>query len=215
MNALSSALILFSTLLLLGGCGSSSDGEDAHTNPCAQSSTPIYGVQHSDTNSCFLTESKTVIGCSGDGRGSSGDSAGSSESSLCARRRADGAEFWLVGAEDFLLNQAAFEACGATAQGSLDNPPCFAAACEQSPLSTCTEAETKQHFACGEALSEWDEQCCARTGCEEDTDCTAGERCTPLQRPTGQNAQASPTGDGCDFVQTSDSVEVKVCIPQP
>lgn len=116
---------------------------------------------------CLQTDQPMSVGCRAGGYG---------DRYPCYRRISDGLTVWSTDVSLLSVDPQVWAPCGFD-PGQLPPPACFAASCAQSPISGCSEAFTRDKFACGSRRSPWDAGCCRRAECLSDADCGEDEDC--------------------------------------
>lgn len=184
------------------GGGSSGMPNNSGSLFCPDGVPPYRGVRYEPDRDCLDTMQVEELGCRGQALG-----GGYS----CVRRRADHAEFWATTVDELTVDPMTWERCPTAI---VPPPPCFAAPCERAPRSLCSLQDTQREFACGSTSSEWDEQCCGRRECTDQSGCAGDEDCVSV--PTRASWDCWPTAGmvACDCGGTPGGPEKMVCVPR-
>jgi hypothetical protein len=168
---LSAALIL-ELLGCEGGASSSSVAADCSapgSSFVAAVGAPIAG-SCVDTAEALLNELEVCV-----------DSEQYQEQHYCVQSRAEGTQYWVrlssppTPSQEWLPCEPAMSLA----------PACAFSTCQAtgpngefgSPSSTCSPSVTAERYACGDGNSVWDQNCCLRSYCDVDEDCSAGQVC--------------------------------------
>lgn len=191
----------FAALLLVAACGSgggsgggvggAAGAGGAGLESCNSKAIYARGV---DATGC-MTGTPVVVGCS----------FGSvhARNPICAQR--DGQKYWghAFGAYELLVG---FSSCTDDAPPLCELSSC--AAIKESFTSTCTFADTK--WGCGSG--ELDADCCARTPCQTNAECSAGTHCEEVESDEYVNCYMREE-QACECRRPPGEIFVKVCVP--
>jgi len=177
-----------------GGALNAGGAPDPAPRACdAPNAFPIWAKPYDAQRDCIDTENAIdIVACTLQPQ--EGDDPYYSDGFVCLQQRGTGKQVWV-----FAFNRVGFDAD--TWERCADAPliapkGCYAAGCAAAPRSSCSLAETKKQFACG-AESEYDENCCGRQDCDEDSDCAEGEACREAES-SGQWYCWDNPGNSCD-----------------
>lgn len=187
--------------------GQKQDGSlaDASSDPCANADGPVFGARFDPAQNCINPEQVAQVACSPAEPQS--DGAGY----YCFKRKSDGEIYWTIQNSRVDFNQAEWELCH---EGVEELPPraCFTKACEQAPVSLCSQEHTTAMYGCGGADSEWDANCCARQDCTTAADCSADEECVEVSTRTYQDCWPTSASGDCDCAGTAGGPSRFVCV---
>jgi hypothetical protein len=206
----------FVALFLLLSCGNTarkspdgSDGEGAAgTGGTSETADPCtglakhLGVRYDEAGACLDTRDVIETGCGGEPL---------MGGYYCLQRKSDGVKYWVVAVDALVVDEALWTFCSSD-RSMLPPPPCFASACDATPVTLCTQAQTEANYACGSAESEWDENCCRRPDCATDSDCPDGGTCIAVGTHAFWDCWPTP-GNTCDCGGTLGGRDRMVCMP--
>lgn len=199
-----------------GSAGETGDAGAASTaSPCSASNAfPIWGKPYDAERDCIDTETHLeAVGCTLQPQ--EGDDPYYSDGNSCLRRLSDGQEYWAFAYNRLGFDTSIWERCP-DARPGIAPKGCYAAGCTEAPRSTCSLEDTKKHYNCS-ATGEYDENCCGRTPCEGDDDCSAGEECRAVGS-AGQwwcwdNPNPLDPGNTCDCGGPYGGPAKMLCMP--
>lgn len=196
----------------VGSGGDSAAGGVPNDSPCAAPNAfAIWGKQYLPGRDCIDTEAPTErVACNLIPDENDPDRY-PDPGFHCIRRLEDDAVFWAFAFNDFGFDAREYELCDNHSGRS--PTPCFAAGCYDAPHSSCSLAQTRKQFACN-SEGGYDESCCGRSPCEQDSDCEAGQECRFVSVGGMWECWDNP-GNPCDCGGPLAAFMDRRCVPLP